>query len=196
MRTPLFSLILAATVIAFAATTATAQPGVVGPGEPIGPGGPIGPREPIGPIGPGGPNDGGSDIAVYDGVNRQTRVATITRRGSEYRVYSSNRSAAIMTKKGSRVYDGQRIGLESVIYSIRSERLIPGVSSNIANATCTIVGNRFYDGTSTLLSALKYTLIGSRLYEGTSRSLADVKYTISGSANADVKVLLAILGAC
>jgi hypothetical protein len=165
--------------------------------EPRGPGDPIGPGQPGSPPSPGGPNLGtAGGIAVYNGVDRSDRVATIQRRGAEYRVYSGNRGAALMTKKGSRIYDGQTISLQAVLFTVRAGRLIPGTSSNIATATCTIVGNQFFDGTTTTLDNLKFTLNGNRLYLENGRSLADVKYSLSGPANEDVKFILAVMADC
>jgi len=197
MKRIVLALVAAFTLASLTMSAAGAQPSVPGPREPGGPGSPRGPRPPRGPQPPRGPgNRGGSEIAIYDGVSRQNRVATITRRGSEYRVYSGNRGSPVMTKKGSRIYDGQRITISAVIFTVRANRIIPGTSNNIANATCTIVGSRFFDGTTTSLQNLQYTLKGKRLYKGSSRRISDVKYTISGSVNNDVKAILAVLSDC
>ena len=197
MRTKLLVFAVALLALAATASTVAAQPPPIrGPGEPIGPPGPVDPPVPRGPQIPERPGRSSGDLVIYTGTSNDI-VARIER-GSGGTLYVNGGQ---MTKRGARVYDGRRLTLNAVIYTVLGGSVIPGVSTNLNNAACTLRGNRVFDNRGTHIGDVLYTFksLGAehRLYQGASTgSLSDVVFTMEGRLTSDNKPLVAIIAGC
>ncbi len=142
-------------------------------------------------------------VRIYDGIadTREELVFSVAPAGGDkWRVFqglsTGSSNDTILTLKGNRIYKGKVLTNDNVLFTIKNDRIIPGVDSRASNAIYTVRDGRVYAGKVTTPDNILYSFDDStdrgRLYEGISKQLSNVVFTVDGHMD-EILFLLPIL---
>jgi len=142
-------------------------------------------------------------VRIYDGIAdtyEELAFSVKAAGGDKWQVFAGrstgNSNDVVLTMKGNRIYKGKVLTNSNVLFTIKNDRLIPGVDSRQSNALYTVRGGRVYAGKVTTPDNILYTFDDTtgrgRLYESITKQLSKIVFTVDDHMN-DVLFLLPIL---
>ena len=145
----------------------------------------------------------GHNVRIYKGTGNphEELLFSVAPNGGKFRVYDGppggSRDRILLTLKNNRIYQGNVLTNDNVLFTIKEDLIIPGLDSRSSNAVYTVRDGRIYAGRVQTRDNILYTFDGDggnrgKLYSGSVSIRSNVVFSIRGDIDA-IKFLLPIL---